>query len=777
MSKTIAVDGPAGSGKSSIAKLLADKIDFNYFDTGLMYRAITYFFIKEKISSKDEANIELKIPTLDLVLKDSEIHLNAENITEFLKSDEVTKEVANYAKIKSVRKHIQFIQRKFAAENNCVMDGRDIGSVVAPDAFCKFYLDADVEERSKRRFEELSKNNSEKTLDEIKKEIILRDHIDRTRKESPLKIPPDAVVIDSSHLSLEEVLTKMIDHYNEQLDLINIDVDGDKNNFFLQALETSIQEKNPSTTKILKGKVVKIENNEIIIDIGEKIDAYIENEESKVLLKDNQIAIGEELEVIRLETSQKGIKVSKLIVDKNKTRLLIEKAFLEKQEITGKVEKVIKGGFIINIDENSAFCPYSEFDIKKINSEEQVGKVLNFNILELQGKKIILSRKKIVQEIQDKNKKEFFKELKVGMIISGEVVSFLRSGALLKIKEGVVLLLRNDDISWRYISNASKVLEKNQSVEVKVIEIDEENQRVRISKKELDPDPLIAFSEVYKEGDTIDGKVRRIESFGAFLSLNEDLDGLLHVSNLSWYRKVEHPNQIVKKGQDLKVKILRIDVRQRKISLGLREMEPDPWGAMEQVYPAGMVVFGKVFSVIKSGIYVLIDNRIEGFIHISDTHFASDTDLKEKFKENDEVFGFVKSVYKSKKRVELILKEKSDDPWKDFANSFRKEVVLRGKIKEIADNGVSVEIFEGLVGFCHKSQLTLNQDDKEFSIEEEVKLDDYYNFTVQSFNEEKKVLRLSRKDYLEQQEKKDIKQYFKNDSTRFTVSDFIQKKN
>ncbi len=779
MNKTIAVDGPAGSGKSSIARLLAQKIGFSYFDTGLIYRAIAHHFIKEKISAKDEANIELKLPAIDLYVRDDKVYLNGEDVTPLLKSDEVNLEVANYAKIKAIRKYIQFIQKRFSAENNCVMDGRDIGSVVFPNSFCKFYLDADVEERSRRRFEELSKNGSEKSksLEEIKKEIILRDHLDRTRKESPLKIPPDAMVIDSSNLNLNQVLTEMINHYNQQLELTNVGSGGSGGHQpFLKALdEFSWEKKSSRSRKILKGIVVKIENDEIILDIGEKTDGYIERDESKQLLSDSSIKVNQELEVVYLGTSARGVKVSKLIADKNRSKLLIEKAFVDKEIIKGKVAKVIKGGFIVNIDENLAFCPYSEFDVRNVNSEKQVGRVLDFNILENQGGKVVLSRKKIIQTTHEKNKREFYENVTEGMILNGKVIAFISLGALLEIEEGVVLLLKNEDISWKYVKNASHVLKKNQMLEVKVIGYDKENQRVRISRKELEVDPFISFSQVYKVGDIIKARVRRLESFGAFMVVSEGLDGLLHVSNISWYRKIEHPSQMLKKNQELEVKILKIEPSQRKISLGLREVDPNPWDAMEQTYPNGVLVLGRIFLLTKTGIYVLIDKKIEGFIHLSNTSFPSDADLRTKFKEDQEVFAIVKNIYKSKRRLELILKEESNDPWRDFGRAFRKETVVHGEVKGILDNGVSVEVFDGVVGFCHKSQISEDFEEEKFDIKKEVELGKRYSFKIQLFNQEKKILRLSRKEYLQDKNQKNFKQYLKDDKKTYTLSDFLKK--
>ncbi len=774
MNKIIAVDGPAGSGKSSIAKLLAEKIGFGYFDSGLAYRAITYFFIENKIPFKDEELVEKKLSDVNLYFKDDKVFLNDVPITDKLKDDGINKEVANYAKLKSVRKFIRFIQRRFAAENNCVMDGRDIGTVVFPDAFCKFYLDADIDERSKRRFEELKKSFPDKTLESVKKDLIMRDYLDRTRKESPLIFSPDAVVIDSSNLSLSEVLSFMIDHYNQQLDLgSGVASDSDSGMSFLSALnDFSEKTSKNKSKKILKGVVVGIDEDGITLDIGEKNDAFIDKDEARQLIAENKVKKGEELEVIHLGNYSRGIKVSKLIADKNKSKVLIEKAFIEQKPISGKVIKVVRGGFIISFDDNNAFCPYSEFELKPVNSESQIGQVFDFLVVENQNSNIVVSRKKILQEIHANNLKEFYSNINKDMLLSGKVVAFIRAGALVEVKEGVVLLLRNEDISWKYIRSADSVLSKNQEIEVKIIDFDPDKQTANISLKELQVDPFISFSEVYRVGDVLEGVVKRIEDFGAFVEVEDGLDGLLHVKNLSWYRKIDHPKQVLKPGQKIKVKLLSIMSSRRKISLGLRELEKNPWDNMSNIYPTGSIVYCDVTAVEKNAIYLLVDNKFDGFIEIANTYFADDVDLTEKIEVGQKVFGIVKNVSYSKKRLELGLKKKSDNPWDDFESSFKMDSTIRGKIVNIHENGVDAEIFDGIVGFCHSSQLM--EDEGDVNIGDKFKVGDVLSFKVQSFNKEKKDLKLSRKQFLLDSGDSGIRKYLKKESVeRVTLGNML----
>ena len=772
MKKIVTVDGPAGSGKSTIAKLLANRIGFSYLDTGALYRCVTHYMLENKISPKDNPSVEEALNKIKIDINKDVFTLNGEDITEKLRNENVSKRVASFAQLPNIRDFVKRIQKKIAENEHFIVDGRDIGTVVFKDAFCKFYLDASPTVRAQRRLDDNKEDTTGKEITEIEKDILVRDITDRNRVASPLKIPVDALVIDSSNLSIEEVMKKMVNHYNKRLSEIskrNLEKNSSESKLFLSALE-NLESKEYLPQSLIKAKIINIKEKEIILDVGSKRDGIISGEEVQKLHL-SSLKKGEEIDVyiLKADSSSPQIFVSKLEADKRSGLIKIKKAFENNETIDGEVSKIVKGGFVINISDNQAFCPYSEYDIRKVNKNIQTGKKDKFYIIEFDGeKKIIVSRKKHLEEIHQQAKEKFFEKIKEEDIISGKVVHIAHFGAFIEIEEGVTAILRSKNISWGHYENISKIISKGQTITVKVIMAKKEGYKLEVSKKDLEEDPFISFQNFHNINEVVKGKVKNLEPFGAFIEVAPNLEGLMHVSELSWTEKINHPKQVLKVGDEIECKILSIDSKRRKIALGLKQMVDDPWNTIELRYPREELIRAKIKSITKSGLVCEIDGGFEGFINISDISWTSNrVKLKEEFKENTYQQVKVIGYDKKKRRLRLGIKQQSSNPWENLKNNYGLGGVIFAKVTKIVPTGVFAKVSDEIEGFCHISQASNEKVEK---IEDAFEVEKSYHFSIQVIDEKNKKVSLSIKQYLLNEERKNIEKYLDQRDSKNTIS-------
>ncbi|HMB00783.1 MAG TPA: (d)CMP kinase [Spirochaetota bacterium] len=781
MRKIVTIDGPAGSGKSTIAKLLANRLtDYTYLDTGSLYRTVTYYLRSQNISPRDTERINSTLKKVKIQINDDKVLLNGTDITAEIRKKEINEYVAAYAKLPVIRKFVRKIQRLIGEKEFVVVDGRDIGTVVFPDAFCKFYLDANVNVRARRRLNEQNEDFTQ-TEDDVKNELEKRDAEDKKRPESPLKIPPDAEVIDSSDLSIDNVMEKMIEYYNKRLQIENKAIDESNlhdKKMFLNAVE-SIEAENVNSGTLAKGKIAEITPKKIVLDIGEKRDGVIhESEVSK--LDTSAMKPGDVLDVfvLKADARSENIRVSKLEADRRSALIAIKEAYENNNVIEGVVKNKVKGGYIIDVAGNNAFCPLSEFDVKRVaHKEDYIGEKSRFAILEFNEKtgKLVVSRKKPLAKHYEKLKSDFFAKVREGEILEGIVAAIVPYGAFIEIDEGLSFLLRTRNISWKRFEKIKDVLQKGDQVKVKVKHIDYERQRLDISRKDLEQDPFDLFCAQYNKGDIISGKVRKIESFGAFVEVADGLDGLLHVSELSWTKRVEHPREVLKKGDVINVKILSYDRESRKISLSYKQTYDNPWETIEQQYPRQELIPCKIEAVAKNGIYVDIDGKYQGFINMNDISWKKEKiKLKNMFRPGDNIDAKVLGYNKAKKQIELGLKQKTANPWEDIKVNYGRGGVITGEVVKIMDNGIFAKVNDEIDGFCHISQLSKKRID---NINDEFKVGQTCKFVIQKIDEDSRKLSLSIRAYHDLEEKKNVQKYLNNSETKsnITVGDLLQK--
>lgn len=772
MNKTIAIDGPAGSGKSSIAKLFAKSIGFFYLDTGSLYRTVAYYFKNNNISSNSTTEIEGEFKNIKISFDtNNDVFLNHKNVSDSIRSKEISSVVAGYSQSPEIRNFIRILQKNFAAEKNVVIDGRDIGTVVFPDAFCKFYLDANIEVRAKRRHQELIKMDSDVDIEEIKSDIIRRDYMDRSRKQSPLKIASDAIVIDTSDLTIDEVLNSMISYYNKQVQLNAHEGKIEGRAEFLNSLK---EYESPTDLKnqFLEATVIKV-NDTVVVDIGTKLDAYIDREE--VALLDPKPEVGEKINVVVIERGPTGIQVSRKKAEMAKSFTQLDKAKNEGSPVSGKVMKEVKGGFIVDIMSNNAFCPFSEYSPRRVNHKEQIGKVEEFLIIEHSIDRLVVSRRRLIEKIYQENRKRYYSQVAEGQVVRGKVVVLLGYGIFVELEPGVDVMVRNRDISWKRFNHPKEVVKLNDEIELKILEIDYQNFKMITSHKELEENPFDMFVSVHKTGDVVHGKVRKIHEYGAFVEIADGVSGLLKVSDLNWLRRIEHPSQVLSKNQELDLKVIRIDKSNRRIDLGLKQMDNNPWESINKDYPIHTLVNAKVTFVVSNGIYTVVDDKVDAFLHIKDSNLDEDVNLEQMYKKNDIIEAQIIRINPSKHRLELGLFKSTGDPWKNIEINYGKKDIIYGEVTEILENGVNVKISEEVSGFCHISQVS-EKESKDIVIGDYLKVGKQYPFFIQSINPEKQDLKLSRHEYLLSQKKKDPKTYLKSSESQsqITISDLLK---
>ena len=734
---------------------------------------MTYYLLENKISPKDGYKIQQALNHIKIDIKKDTITLNSDDITEKLRNDDVNKQVALFAQRSDVRDFIRRIQKKVAENEYFIVDGRDIGTVVFKDAFCKFYLDASPAIRAQRRLHDAKENSEGKSVSDIEKEIMERDETDKTRADSPLKIPVDALVIDSSSLTIDEVMEEMVKYYNKCLSEIshnNLGADADvkESKIFLNALE-HFETKQFVPQTLVKGIINNIKEKEIIIDIGSKRDAIIAGEEiAKLDL--NSLKKGQEIDVyiLKANPSSPQIFVSKLEADKRSGLIKLKEAFEKDVWVEGEVHKPVRGGFVVDVWGNQAFCPSSEYDVKKVNKEVQRGKKEKFYIIELDGHKIIVSRKRYLEETYQKIREEFFATIKEGDILNGTVVHIAKFGVFVEIKEGVTAIIRPKNISWRRYNHISEIISKGEQVTVKVLSIRNDQNKLEVSKKDAEADPFISFQNFHNVDDEIKGTVKSLEPFGAFVEVAKGVEGLLHVAELSWTKRIDHPNQLLKVGDVIATKILGMDSRKRKLSLGLKQMIDNPWDTIEQRYPPGELIRAEIKDITKKGIHCKIDKEFDGFIYIADISWGTDKiKLKDEFKKGE--FQQVKVIgyEKGKKRIKLGVKQKSSNPWEDLRNNYGLGGAIFAEVTRFAPSGAFVKVNDELEGFCHLSQASKEKIEK---IEEALEIGKSYYFAIQVIDEENKKIALSIKEYLRNEDKKNIEKYLGNGETKNTIS-------
>jgi small subunit ribosomal protein S1 len=482
--------------------------------------------------------------------------------------------------------------------------------------------------------------------------------------------------------------------------------------------------------KIVEGIVVSVDERSVLVDIGFKSESAISIREFS---NSNLPEVGSKIKVF-IDSVEDGI--GRLRLSKKKADFYLNLEKLEKtmeanESVTGILRRRVKGGMIIDLDNLEAFLPGSQISTKPIpNLDQFIGKESEFKIIKIdkERRNIIVSRKQVLIEEQQSRLNGLKEEISEGAELDGEVRNITDYGAFIDLG-GIDGLLHITDMSWGHIKHPSDMLNIGDKVKVKVLKFDIENEKVSLGLKQLVPHPWENIETKYPEGTIVSGKVVNITNYGAFVELESGVEGLVHVSEMSWTKKIKHPKQMFKKGDSIKAIVLSTSKEERRISLGVKQMEANPWLTIEDRYPVGTQIKGVVKSITPFGVFIEIEEDIEGLIHISDISWTKRIyHPKEVLKKGDEVDVKVLSIDKTLHRIALGIKQLHTDPWDNLDQKLPINTEVKAKIVKIIAKGVLVDVLvdentvEGFIPLSHLAIPGLKKAGMAFEVNEELPL-------------------------------------------------------
>jgi small subunit ribosomal protein S1 len=486
---------------------------------------------------------------------------------------------------------------------------------------------------------------------------------------------------------------------------IDSDEDSSSMGQWLQLYEDSL--KDLEEGEIVRGRVLKIDDKEVTVDVGFKSEGVIPVEEFPDL---EGVKVGDEIEVFLEKTeNQDGLVVlSKQRADFVKVWDRVKTAADNGELVEGKLVRKIKGGVVVDLYGVEAFLPGSQIALRQVqNVDSLIGQTMEFKIIKLNKRRrnIVVSRRSVLEEHRAKQKSEIIQELAKDQIREGVVKNITDFGAFVDLG-GIDGLLHITDMSWGRVSHPSELVSIGDKVRVKVLSFDPEKERISLGMKQLTPYPWEDVDKRYQIGHRVKGKVVSITDYGAFVELEKGIEGLIHISEMSWTRHVRHPSKVVAIGDQIEAMILKIDKENEKISLGLKQIEPDPWLTLDERFPIGTKLTGKVRNLTNFGAFVEIEEGIDGLVHISDMSWTRRVvHPSEVLKKGDKVDVVVLSIDKEARRISLGLKQVSEDPWPTLAERYLPDLIVKGKVVRLLDRGVIVDLEDGLEGFIPLSQL------------------------------------------------------------------------
>src|SRR5574344_812364 len=672
----IAIDGPAGTGKSTVAHAVADDLHIVYLNSGSFYRALTLALLDAKVDIVDAKAVLEFAKKQKLDYKNAHLFLNGTDVEDKLHSDDVDAHVSAVSSIVDLRHLVNDRMREIVKSLNIICEGRDMTTVVFPNAEYKFYLDASVDVQAKRRFDQ---GVSTLTLEEIKQSIIKRDEMDRNKAEGSLKKAPDAVYIDTSDLTIKQVCeiieTKI--HTKgftmEQKEVEKNEVQSSSDSIHTQ-LEASINKMEPvENGHIIEGTVVQVTEDTVFIDVGCKSEGKIPVAE----FSGNLPKVGDVITVYLINQFGKyGPEVSKVKADEKRLWKELKVAFDEKKPVEGTISSLTKGGYMVDLGGGiSAFLPISQSDSQKVEKEEKLlGLKSKFYVERVySGSKenVVVNRRKYLEEQINANRDKFFNEIKIGDSVKGTVKSFTSFGAFIDLG-GFDGLLHINDMSWGHVTRPKDFVKKGQEIELKVIRLDPEGKRINLSLKHFTEDPWVHFEDKYHVKDIVKGHVTKLTDFGAFIELEEGIEGLAHISEFRWTKKINKPADMVKEGDEIECMILGYDIQAGRVSLGLKQATDNPWDSINEKYTVGTKVKGTVVKITNIGAFVALEEGIDGFLLADDISWTKK--LKHPGSElavDQEIEVLVIENDPEQHRIRLGLKQLTDNPWTEFAENHK----------------------------------------------------------------------------------------------------------
>ncbi len=487
---------------------------------------------------------------------------------------------------------------------------------------------------------------------------------------------------------------------------------------------------NYESGQIVTGRVVSVTDREVLVDIGYKSEGSIPIGE---FTYSGSPDVGTDIKVyiVKVEDGDGKVKLSKKQADFQENIKKLQASFEAEEIIEGIFRRRVKGGMIVEVFGLEAFLPGSQIALKPIpNLDQFIGKTANVKIIKLDGdrKNIIVSRKDVLEEELKEKRADLKGKIAVDAELEGEVKNITSYGAFIDLG-GIDGLLHITDMSWGKVKHPSDILNIGDKLKVKVTAYDEENEKVSLGLKQLVPQPWENIDVKYEEGSKAKGKVVNLTQYGAFVELEPGVEGLIHITEMSWTKKINHPNQLLKVGESVEAIVLSVNKENKRIALGLKQMEPNPWVAIDMKYPEGTVIKRKIKSLTEFGIFVEIEDGIDGLVHVSDISWTKRIyHPKDLFKKNQEIEAVVLSIDKTLHRVALGIKQLHEDPWQTLNESLPLNTELKGVISKLIPKGILVDIecdgtlVEGFVPVSHLAIPKLENPEDYFFVGEEIPL-------------------------------------------------------
>ena len=480
---------------------------------------------------------------------------------------------------------------------------------------------------------------------------------------------------------------------------------------FAAALEnfTSESEEAVSEDHVLKGTVLKLTPTHVVVDIGAKSEGMLPIAEVLDHQGNPKFQPGDEIDVMREkgETEEGYINLSHQKAQRLRAWDEIEKAYNENKPITARVVDRIKGGLTVDILGAQAFLPGSQADLRPVrNLDALKGHPLEVAVIKLNKKRgnIVVSRKQILEQEQNEKKSKTLEHLEEGAMLTGVVKNLAEYGAFVDLG-GIDGLLHITDMSWGRLTHPRDLVNVGDQIQVKVLKFDKDKQRVSLGFKQLTPDPWLDASHRYPVGAHVSGRVISVTDYGAFVELEQGIEGLVHVSEMTWSKRMKHPSKLVNVGDQVECVVLNVNPQERRISLGMRQLAPNPWDALHDKYPVGANVEGRVRNLTDFGAFIEIEDGIDGLVHVSNLSWTKRVKHpSEVLKKGDRVKAVVLAIEPDKRRLSLGVKQLQPDVWETFFEQHHVGDVLHGKVLRVASFGAFVELADGVEGLCHNSE-------------------------------------------------------------------------
>jgi small subunit ribosomal protein S1 len=461
--------------------------------------------------------------------------------------------------------------------------------------------------------------------------------------------------------------------------------------------------------EVVRGTVLGIDGESVHVDVGFKSEGLIPlwelmDDNGRVLVKPGDLV---DVLIEEVEDADGRIALSKEKADRLKIWDEISRAYEADEAVEGHIVSRVKGGLSVDIGVK-AFLPGSQVDLRPVrNLESLIGERLAFKIIKFNKRRgnIVLSRRALLEKERERQRRETLQTLEVGQIVDGVIKNLTDYGAFIDLG-GIDGLLHVTDMSWGRVNHPSEIFQVGDQIKVKVLKFDPDTERVSLGLKQIQPDPWVDAAHKYPIGKRVRGKVVSLADYGAFLELEPGIEGLVHVSEMSWTKRVKHPSKVVTAGDMVEAIVLDIDEVSRKISLGMKQIEPNPWSLIEEKYPVGTRVHGTVRNITNFGLFIGLEEGIDGLVHVSDISWTEQIKHPgEKFKKGDELDAIVLKIDKENEKFSLGIKQLTPNPWDDIQRTYPLGTEIEGEVTSVTDFGAFVRLADGIEGLIYTSEL------------------------------------------------------------------------